>query len=220
MTSSLPQRLARWLSGPHRGTDPAPAKPNAEDYLRAQQRDGTYPFIHINKCGGTSVEQALGLPKIHDTAMMRRDRLGAEVWNRLATFSIVRHPYAKVSSHYRYRVKKNKTGLGDGRLDLNAWVLETYRDRNPAYYNNPLMFAPCLTWLTDEAGDIMVDHVARLETIDTDWPEIQRLIGVEAALPQVNKPPSARGEPLSPEAREAIRRAFALDFEAFGYDPD
>ena len=83
MTSSLPQRLARWLSGPHRGTDPAPAKPNAEDYLRAQQRDGTYPFIHINKCGGTSVEQALGLPKIHEHDGLPPQGFGIFVEDRL-----------------------------------------------------------------------------------------------------------------------------------------
>ena len=37
------------------------------DYLLRQRLGGRYVFIHINKCGGTSVEAALGIPvKIHD----------------------------------------------------------------------------------------------------------------------------------------------------------
>lgn len=218
--SSVPDRLASWLYREARDEAPNLAKQTAEDYLRAQRHSGTFCFIHINKCGGTSVEKALGLPKIHDTAMMRRETLGAAAWNRLTTFSIVRHPFDKVASHYRYKVKKNKSGLGDGRLDLNAWVLETYRDRNPSYYKNPLMFAPCLSWLTDETGTIMVDFVGRLETIETDWQKIQALIGVAAELPRVNKTRGEEGAGLSLEAREVIRRAFAVDFEAFGYDPE
>ena len=38
-------------------------------YLLRQRASARYVFIHINKCGGTSVEAALRIPiKIHDSA--------------------------------------------------------------------------------------------------------------------------------------------------------
>ena len=46
-------------------------------YYRWQRRFGRVVFIHINKCGGTSIEAALGIPKkIHDTALRRREMIG------------------------------------------------------------------------------------------------------------------------------------------------
>ena len=41
---------------------------------------GQFAFIHINKCGGTSIEAALNLPKTHDTAQQRRDKIGRDHW--------------------------------------------------------------------------------------------------------------------------------------------
>ena len=75
----------------------------SKDFIEQQRETGTYAFIHINKCGGTSVEAALGIPKVHDTAQERREKLGVEAWDRLKNFSGVRDPYARVASLYRYR---------------------------------------------------------------------------------------------------------------------
>ena len=217
---SLDETLTRWRRGIARRVRPRP-RSEQEVYLDAQRRMGSFVFIHINKCGGTSVERALGLPKIHDTAMQRRDRIGAARWTEMATFSIVRHPYDKVASHYRYRVETNQTDLATRRIDLNDWVRRAYGDRDPAFYDKPLMFAPCLDWLTDETGRIMVDYVARLETIAADWPKIQALIGTSAVLPHANATQRAdrAADALDQTSRAILARHFAADFEAFGYDP-
>ena len=129
-------------------------------------------FIHINKCGGTSIEAALGIPKVHDTAQSRRARVGDAAWRRMFTFSVVRHPFPKVVSHYNYRVKQNYTGLGERPLTLNEWVQESYGRKNPDYFDIPLMFAPCLEWLTDTDGTIMVDEVVKLEDLSAEWPRL------------------------------------------------
>ena len=74
------------------------------------------------------------------------------------------------------------------------------------------MFAPCFTWVSDTRGDVIVDYIARLETIDADWPIIQERTGERAALPKRN---SARGELLAArdaldvDARRILRRTSA-----------
>ena len=187
-------------------------------YIDELRSRGTYAFSHINKCGGTSVEKALGIPKIHDTAQQRRDKLGAANWTRLWTFSVVRHPFDKVCSHYRYRVKTNQTGLAQHPLSLNEWVSLSYGQQDPRYFDQPLMFAPCIEWLRDEAGEIMVSHVSRLEDIVVDWPVICRRIGMQMKLDQMNE--TRRDEAtvaLSPDNRKLLCDIFAGDMAAFGY---
>lgn len=164
------------------------------------------------------MEKALGLPKIHDTAQQRRNIVGADRWEKMFSFALVRHPFDKVCSHYRYRIKTNQTGLGDAPVPLNDFVWRAYGERDPRLYDKPLMFAPCLTWLTDASGAMMVNHVARLEDIATEWPRICASIGHDVAFPQANQ--TERGGPgseLSPENKALIRDLFAADFDAFGY---
>ena len=191
-----------------------------KDFIQQQRETGTYAFIHINKCGGTSVEAALGIPKVHDTAQERRDKLGVEAWNRLKTFSIIRHPYAKVASHYRYRVVIKRTGLGDTQISLNDWVRAAYRDHEAPYYDTPRSFLPCIDWLVDENGQIMVDYIAKLETIGQDWNEIQKLTGVTTELPEINKTKKAKDPThgLDEGSRQILQDLFAKDFETFGYE--
>ena len=190
-------------------------------YIRDQRRAGIYAFIHINKCGGTSVERALGLPPIHDTARARRDKVGRDRWERMVKFSLVRHPYAKVCSHYRYRRDTGQTGIAEDGIALNDWVRRAYGDRDPAYYNRPDRFMPCADWLVDEDGRLMMDFVCKLETIDADWRVVREMIGVDVDLPRVNvtRAGGAPEDDLDAASRAIIAERFARDFEMFGYAP-
>lgn len=191
-------------------------------YLRWQREYGTFCFIHINKCGGTSVERALNIPvKIHDTALQRRERVGRAAWDRMFKFSIVRHPFDKACSHYRYRVKKDHTGLRDQHLDLNQWVEKAYGDRDPKYYNEPLMFAPCHEWVSDDDGNVIVDFVAKLEQIDEDWKHIRQGCQVDAELTRLNATKREKRvgrDALNERSRKILRAHFAKDFDTFGYE--
>ena len=190
-------------------------------YLLEQRLAGRYVFIHINKCGGTSVEAALGIPKLHDTARLRRLKIGRRRWEKAFTFALVRHPYSRLISFYKYRARYNQTGLRDERpLDLNAWIRATLADRDPAYYDQPRMFAPCFDWVSDRNGRVIVDYIAKLETIEEQWPVIQERIGEPGALPVRNVSGNRSDrEILDGEARRIIQESFRKDFEAFGYEP-
>ena len=100
-------------------------------------------FIYILKCGGTRVEGALGLPKTHDTALTRRRRVGAVDWEKAFTFSVVRHPYSKVISHYHFRRKHDGTCICSDGIGLNDWIARAHGDHELRYYDKALWFAPC-----------------------------------------------------------------------------
>ena len=190
-------------------------------YMRWQKRHGEYAFIHINKCGGTSIETALDIPvKVHDTARQRCNKIGRDAWNRIFTFAVVRNPYDRVASLYRYRIRTNQTGLGDDRIDLNDWVREVWQNRNPAYVDQPIMFASCFEWVTDDDGVIMVDEIIKLEEIDTGWTKVSSKIDGPDTLPRANttKSGTAPADALTGESRAIIRAAFSNDFRTFGYE--
>ncbi len=179
-----------------------------------------FVFIHINKTGGTSVGRALGIqPKQHFTAQEVIHKIGQQHWNEAFTFTIVRNPWDKVVSHYRYRVKTNQNKMKDLPIPFEEWVRKTYgKDKDPVYYNNPKMFLPQMDWISDKSGKICVDFVGRLEQIEDDFAHIISMIGIEAVLQHYNK---TSGKPYqeyySPETKMIISNWFEKDIEAFQY---
>jgi chondroitin 4-sulfotransferase 11 len=197
-------------------------KSQNDRYIEELKTKGTFCFIHINKCGGTSVENALGLPLIHDTAQHRIDKISRVRWDALTSFALIRHPYDKVISHYKYRVKTNQTDMGDGHIELSDWVQSAYGDQERRYYDSPLMFQPCLHWLVDNSGEIVVNHIIKLEEIDSSWPALCKTVfGRPISLGQHNTTPkgaqAVRTEQLTPAAIAVLDKHFASDFERFGY---
>ena len=188
-------------------------------FMLRQRFSGTWAFIHINKCGGSSIERVTGIPRLHDKALQRRKSVGEARWNAMFTFSVVRDPYERVASLYRYRVKNDRAGLGDGRLGFDDWVQAALVDRNPRYYDKPLMFAPARQWISNEAGEIMVDLVVKLENIELAWPAIAARIGAPPVMSHENRTEREGAPAMSDVSRETIARIYAADFVSFGYDP-
>lgn len=178
-----------------------------------------YVLIHINKTGGSSIERALGLPLRHWTAVEKRDQLGPERWAKKFTFAFVRNPWDKVVSHYQYRIETNQTEMGDGSLGFKEWVTLAYGERDPRYYNGPRWFMPQVDWISDADGTRLVNFVGRFERLEADFDYVREQIGTGSPLPHMKA--SSRGpyqDYYDDETREIIRRSFAPDLEAFGYD--
>jgi hypothetical protein len=179
---------------------------------------GRVVFIHINKTGGTSIERALHLRSERLSAREKRARLGERRWQRAFKFAFVRNPWDKVVSHYHYRVRTGKAGLDDDHLPFGDWVRLAYRDRNPRYYDVPLMFASQFEWIADEEGRLLLDFIGRFEQLDEDFAEVCRRIGVRAELPHVKTTSHAHYRDFyDDETRAIVARAFAQDLERFDY---
>src|SRR5688572_29465264 len=144
-------------------------------------------FVHINKTGGTSIEQALGLRFQHLTANELRDQLGVRHWNEKFSFAFVRNPWDKVASHYRYRVKTNQTELGVRPIPFAEWVRLAYGENAPQYYDQPKMFMPQLDWICDPNGQVIVNFIGRFERINDDFQRVCKEIGTRAELPHVKQ---------------------------------
>lgn len=183
-------------------------------------RNGPYIFIHINKTAGTSIGNAIGLPvKHHQTAREVISSIGRDKWDTAYKFTLVRNPWDKVVSHYEYRRKRDKTEVATRGISFSEWVKKTYGpDKDSFYYNNPKAFQPQVEWLKNDEGKIDIDFIGKFETINEDFDQIKKAIGLEAELPHLNasKREGYRSY-YDAETREIVALWFREDIEAFGY---
>ncbi len=181
---------------------------------------GDFVFIHINKTGGTSIAQAVGLPqKRHLHVKEVIELIGEEAFSNAVVFAVVRNPWDKVVSHYKYRVKTNQTGMGDHHISFKDWVKQTYGpQKNPLYYDNPSMFATHSEWLKDEQGVIRVSHILRFENLAADYGELATKLGIKRDLPHLNAGSKGSFESYyDPETADMVKAWFQEDIERFGY---
>ncbi|NOR19101.1 MAG: hypothetical protein GQ538_03325 [Xanthomonadales bacterium] len=182
--------------------------------------NGPYIFIHINKTAGTSIGKAIGLPvKDHLTASEVIARIGREKWETAFKFTLVRNPWDKVASHYRYRKKKNKTAIAERNISFSDWVKMTYgENKDDFYYNNPRSFQPQVDWLKDDNGKISLDFIGKFESINRDFNHIKTVIGLDAKLPHLNASNwVAYQSYYDDETRDIVAHWFREDIKTFGY---
>ncbi|MGR5254316.1 sulfotransferase family 2 domain-containing protein [Vibrio astriarenae] len=210
-----------------------------------------FVFIHVPKAAGTSVTNILskyttymdleiggtsfgeqiqtaykdrfGLSK-HTTASGVRDVLGDEVWKGMFKFSIVRNPYDRTISTYKFLKKwkgtpaKFKEKL-DNFSNINEYILsDTWEESDGPDY----IFKPQTYWLTDpnERSKVIVDFVGRLENLDNDLANIQSIIeGGQVEPIETPKLNVSVGEhELSAESIDKINLVYSRDFSFWGYD--
>ena len=155
--------------------------------------------------------------------------LTPDEWERSTTFAVIRNPYDRIASEYRYR----RTAQGP---TFREWIFDCFPE--PSWSDEYDHVRTQYEYLHDENGRLLVDHVLRLEQIDNDWAALAARIGAPRSLPHQN--PSARSArprhlreidhlrrlclgagydfPYCRHTRAFVRERYADDFRAYGYD--
>ena len=149
-------------------------------------------FIHIPKTGGTSITKALmpflGIKDLtgkdshedplyhHRTAQEIKKIVGEKIWNSYFKFAVVRNPWDLMVSEFHYF--KNTPYLKNivPKYDEKIKNYSTFRTFIEAEEKNTEK--PYLKYILDENGKNMVDYVATLENIDSDFEKIIQRIGL------------------------------------------
>ena len=185
-----------------------------------QGRKTNFIFIHINKTAGTSVGRSLGVNrKNHLTVREAIDSVGREVWESSYTFAFVRNPWAKVVSHYRYRVKTNHTKLQDRPIPFSEWVRKTYGpEKDFYYYDVAKMFQPQSEWVKNHHGEIDIDFIGKFENISSDFEVVKKQVGLKSELLCLNTTDSTPyREYYCPDTIDIVGEWFKEDIDLFDY---
>jgi len=204
-----------------------------------------YAFVHIPKTGGTSLALALEGRAMKDDLMLgdtpkalkRRRRLqgaqaagrlwkhstladvdglvSAEELDGLFCFTMVRNPWDRVASYYRWL-----RGQGFDHPAVHLAKAESFAGflRHPQTQAS-LRAWPARRYMEDAAGRECCDLYIRLEHFAADAQPLFDHLGFALELPTVNA--SARGgADYTPELREIVAEVCAEDIARFGYADD
>ena len=182
--------------------------------------DRPFIFVHINKTGGTSVGNAIGLSvKNHQTTKEIIKKIGRDQWDSAYKFTFVRNPWDRMVSLYEYRLRKNKTHLAQHGLGFEQWLNKTIgNEQDLFYYNSTKSFQPQVEWLKDQQGEISIDFIGRFERLSADFDRVCKTLGLETHLPHLNASSHAPYQTYyGDESRAVVARWFHEDIQRFDY---
>ena len=156
-------------------------------------------FIHIPKCGGTSVEDVIwpkeqgrteddlwmgfvsrfknkyqtgGLQ--HLLAWQVREEVGSDVFSAYYKFAFVRNPWDRIVSQFAYMQQRpdlmDFLGMTSG-IEFKAY-LELIRRKEH------VQWMPQVRFLLDQDGSLLVDRIGRLESFNEDCAQIFEELGI------------------------------------------
>jgi hypothetical protein len=134
--------------------------------------------------------------------------VSAEDFSRYFKFAVVRNPYARAVSEYRFRE----------RHDARSFC--AFLDTTPADDHDDFArhMAPQVNFVCDGAGRVLVNRILRYETLQQDIdPVFERIFGKPLRLPLINRAASGETVELSGHEARLVYRRFEADFDFFGY---
>jgi len=198
-------------------------------------------FVHIPKNAGTSVAEAMDIEKSwHYTAQAYQRMLGWPAYQWRFSFAFVRNPWDRFLSLYRYaRLEESRYHsaidpesapygkhkdydlLKNASVEECAHYLQEERLRHDDFINH---WRPQSDWVTDNNGEVIIDFVGRVETIDADFQAVARQFENPIdSLPVTNTSngtTSARKyrSAFTDTARHIVADYYQEDVDRFGYE--
>lgn len=182
-------------------------------------------FVHIPKCGGTSVENQIGIFHGHRSAVYFRAADPA-LFARAFKCTIVRNPYDRLVSGFHYLKHHTNAPLNHRWVERNLSRFDEFHQfaealEEPALRRQVLAwkhFVPQWYFACDRTGAPMVDHVGKIEHFGAFLDELARQtplrISNEVHRASVRRPWE---EYYSERARRVVADMYREDFRIFGY---
>lgn len=180
-------------------------------------------FIHVPKTAGTSIAMALFGEGSRHVPYFEFERANAKKFRRFFKFAFVRNPWDRLVSTYSF-LRRGGMGGQDARWsernmpqypDFGSFVRGWLNEQNIWSW---VHFFPQSHFVMSADGVVMVDFIGRYERIDQDFEYVARRLGLEVQLPVMNKSNHLDFKSCyDDETREIVRRVYARDIEAFGY---
>ena len=187
-------------------------------------------FLHIPKCGGTSVESTFGAWSNNHSENYfylgnnRQHCLLNEILDEhpecsnYFKFAFIRNPFSRIVSEYNY-ILSNFKKLKN--LSFKEFILNLeYYFKNFAYEYHSLSLCD---YLVNKEGEIVVDFVGRLENFQDDFNKVCDNINMpNLTLPHAMKSSNNSNkkhytEYYNDETREIVAQQYAKDIEYFDY---
>lgn len=191
-----------------------------------------YIFIHIYKCGGTSLREILknditfNILKSHSTALEVKkyfyEKKVFDYFNNSFIFSFIRNPFEWTVSLFNF-IKYNVEHENYNEIkeydfdDFCKWIVKAIaikKQNTNGTYNTLTEF------LYDNENNLLVDFVGRIENYEHDIKQIAKIINIDInEIPKLNKNKIQSDYKLyyNPDTKTIIEKLFKKDLENFNY---
>lgn len=185
--------------------------------------DSNVIFIHIPKSAGSSIAHALYGKSIAHMPASFYMRANSEAFTSRVQFAVVRDPWDRAYSAYRF-LKAGGTKLVPvenaekyTRFDSFERFVKEYLAEN---YNGQLdqVLRPQYRYVYDDDGDLLVQHVGRVESLGETIEFLEPLIG-RISFPWLNSAErkGSDSDEYSPQLINIVGDIYSRDIELFGY---
>jgi hypothetical protein len=185
-------------------------------------------FVHIQKTGGSSIEDLLRAsdPGIgsnmhegrrHMFARDIRPLVDADKWRRYFKFAFVRNPWDRLVSWYSMVHQARETNrfgnyVREVAPTFEAFVKHATTGLGERTTRNQL------DYVSDPDGAILVDFVGRYERLHHDIEVVKQRLRIAHGLPHSNRSTHHDYRTYyTTETRDIVARRFARDIDAFEY---
>lgn len=188
-------------------------------------------FVHLPKTGGVSIVKTLfgNGGGWHTGIKAYQDKFSQKTFDEYFKFTFVRNPFDRFISAYFYLQEggSNRTEADRKWAQEHIGHFENFSDFVKIWVTEDniqkyIHFRPQIDFLTDKNGKNCMDFVGRFENLSADYAKIVAQLGAESkSLPHLNpskKKKSFRNCYLDKETIEIVRKVYARDLAAFGYD--
>jgi sulfotransferase famil protein len=159
----------------------------------------------------------------HATAREVIEILSPELWRRLFTFSIVRNPWDRCYSSFRFRIANKEIPPNLPFLDyLRLLERKNTRSGYSPFFYRPY-FMPMCDFVLDENDEQLVNFIGKFEQRDEVMNVLKEKIGTEFSMrehAQVLGKPGDYRKAYSSEGIEIVARIYRDDIERFQYSFD
>lgn len=153
----------------------------------------------------------------HTPASVIRNQLGADVWDEMFTFTVVRNPWDRMLSMYRYR---KQLGVIDEGLSFASY-LKKLKSRDTEIFSYHGHYLSCMDFIKSDNGEVLVTKIVQFENRRAELKSISRAVGVpelrSSALHLSRTRHQHYSNYFTAETRELIAELFEDDIRAFGY---
>lgn len=197
------------------------SSPDAHPMLKAFEEKKCV-FIHIPKTAGVSISNALfgDIKWGHRTASFYIDYFGKKQFNSYYKFTVVRNPYDRLYSAYSFLMngginKQDSDFLNTYLKRYSSFEIFVRHGLNDSNITNWVHFLPQHHFLTDSNGELVIDYVAKMESIENDFITICNSLNIKANLKTMNKTKSKKDIVMSDEIKSIIKNHYKKDFTLF-----
>ena len=182
-------------------------------------------FIHIPKTGGNSIYKALFSKEsnghIRWSQYQKKNR---KKFQEFFKFAVVRNPWDRLVSAFFYLKKGGMNSLDKKWAEDNIQEYKTFDEFVKRWINQKNIFSyahfkPQSYWICDENNKIMVDFIARIETIDEDFLFLSNKIdSKQESLKKLNSVSRLDYRKYyNDKTINIVKNVYKNDIELFGY---